>query len=156
MQLYLVQHGASKSESEDPLRPLTEGGWQTVERLADFLQPLRLPVERIEHSGKLRARQTAEILAERFHPPEGTREIEGIAPRDSVETMVSRLETESKNLMLVGHLPYLSRLITRLLGVEGDREIVRFQNGGLVRLDCLEGCWLLGWIIVPDLLARSA
>src|SRR5205807_2540846 len=63
MRLYLVQHGAAKSEAEDPQGGLTEEGQRTVERMADFPAALRLPLDRIEHSEKLRARQTAEILA---------------------------------------------------------------------------------------------
>jgi phosphohistidine phosphatase SixA len=58
MQLYLVQHGAAKSEAEDPQRSLTIEGANTVERMAKYLSSLRLHVVRIEHSGKERAGQT--------------------------------------------------------------------------------------------------
>ena len=68
MQLYLVQHGASKSDSEDPQRSLTDDGRQTVEQMADLLSSLGLALDFIEHSDKLRARQTAEILAARLRP----------------------------------------------------------------------------------------
>jgi phosphohistidine phosphatase len=155
MELYLVQHGAAKSEAEDPQRSLTQEGWLTVERLADFLVPLQLSLDRIEHSEKLRAKQTAEILAERLRPREGTKEIGGMTPKDNIEAMRSRLQGESKNLMLVGHLPYLSRLVVRLLGLEADRNAVQFQMGGLVRLDRREtGDWVVHWTIMPDLLAH--
>src|SRR5215467_26641 len=129
MQLYLVQHGAAKSESEDPERSLTEEGRKVVERMADHLGLLGLSVDRIEHSEKLRARQTAEILAARLRPSEGTVEIAGLAPNDDVEPMRQRLQTESKNLMLVGHLPYLSRLVARLFRMEKDRVLVEFRMG---------------------------
>jgi phosphohistidine phosphatase len=155
MELYLVQHGAAKSEAEDPQRSLTTEGWLTVERLADFLVPLQLSLDRIEHSEKLRAKQTAEILAERLRPREGTKEIGGMAPKDNIEAMRSRLQGESKNLMLVGHLPYLGRLVARLLGLEADRNAVQFQMGGLVRLDRRETAdWVVHWMIMPDLLAH--
>ncbi len=112
MQVYLVQHGAAKTEAEDPQRGLTEEGRRTVERMGRFLAPLQLPLDRIEHSEKVRARQTAEILAAWLRPVEGKgiRQIAGIAPNDDVEPMRVRLAKESKNLMLVGHMPYLSRL----------------------------------------------
>lgn len=152
MQLYLVQHGAAKSEAEDPQRGLTEDGRRTVERLADSLIPLKLSIDRIEHSEKLRAKQTADILAARLRPREGTKEIKGIAPHGEVEAMRYRLQGESKDLMLVGHLPYLGRLSARLLGLEGGREAVQFQMGGLVRLDRNEmGDWVVHWMIMPDL-----
>lgn len=153
MQLYLVQHGAAKSEAEDPQRSLTEEGRQTVERLADFVIPLQLSLDRIEHSDKLRAKQTAEILAARLRPREGTKEVRGMAPNDEIEAMRSRLQGESKNLMLVGHLPYLGRLTARLLGLGGSRDAVQFQMGGLVRLDRHEtGRWVVQWMIMPELL----
>lgn len=153
MPLYLVQHGAAKSAAEDPQRGLTEEGRRTVERLAEFLLPQELSLERIEHSEKLRARQTAEILAARLRPAAGTKQITGMAPNDDVEPMLTRLEKESKNVLLVGHLPYLSRLVARLLGLQADRAVVRFQMGGVVRLDRdATGQWVVRWLLVPELL----
>jgi phosphohistidine phosphatase len=67
--------------------------------------------------------------------------------------MRKRLQTEPKNMMLVGHLPYLSRLATTLLGVERDRVVVEFRMGGLVRLDRNEGGeWAVRWVLTPELL----
>ena len=105
MELYLVQHGAAKSEADDPHRGLTDEGRRDVERMAHCLAPLRLGLDRIEHSEKLRARQTAEVLAARLRPAEGTREIGGLAPHDDVKPVYVRLQLESKNLMLVGQVP---------------------------------------------------
>lgn len=153
MQLYLVQHGAAKTEAEDPQRGLTDEGRRTVERMAEFLSSLRLQVDRIEHSEKLRARQTAEILAAHLKPAEGMRQVARIAPNDDVEPMRVRLEKESKNLMLVGHLPHLSRLVARLLGLGAERTVVQFQMGGVVRIDRVEsGGWVVQWALVPELL----
>ncbi len=153
MQFYLVQHGAAKTEAEDPQRGLTDEGRQTVERMAKFLEPLGISLRRIEHSDKLRARQTAEILAERLRPIEGSKQVAGIAPNDEVEPLRARLEKESSSLMVVGHLPHLSRLAARLLGLPQDRTAVQFQMGGVVRLDRNEsGQWALRWAVVPELL----
>jgi phosphohistidine phosphatase SixA len=52
MELYLVQHGAAKSGAEDPQRSLTTEGRLTVQRLADFLVPVQLSLDRIEHSDR--------------------------------------------------------------------------------------------------------
>lgn len=153
MHLYLVQHGAAKAETEDPQRGLTDEGRRTVERVAQFLSALRLTVDRIEHSDKLRAGQTAEIFAAGLRPTEGTKQVAGIAPNDDVEPMRARLEKESNNLMLVGHLPYLSRLVARLLGLAADRTVVQFQMGGVVRMAREEtGHWVVHWALVPELL----
>ncbi len=153
MRLYLVQHGAAKTEAEDPQRGLTKEGRRTVERMAEFLASTGVSVDRIEHSEKPRAGQTAEILAARLRPPEGTKQVAGMAPNDDVGPTVSRLEMESKNLMLVGHLPHLSRLVARLLGLGAERTVVQFQMGGVVRIDRAEsGGWVVQWALVPELL----
>jgi phosphohistidine phosphatase len=155
MQLYLVQHGAAKSEAEDPQRSLTAEGMKTVERMAKYLSSLRLHVGRIEHSGKERARQTAEIMAAHLRPEGGTREVAGISPNDNVGSMRERLQNEAGSLMIVGHLPYLSRLLSVLLGVHQDRALVTYQMGGVVHLERdHRGDWRLGWILAPELLSE--
>lgn len=153
MHLYLVQHGAAKSEAEDPHRGLTDEGRRDVERMAHALAPLRLSLDRIEHSEKLRARQTAEILAASLQPALGTHAIAGLAPKDDVEPLFARLQWESKNLMLVGHLPHLSHLVSRLLGLDTDRAVVRFQMAGVVRLDRDEAArWEVRWVFPPEMI----
>jgi phosphohistidine phosphatase len=153
MQLYLVQHGASKSESEDPQQSLSDEGRLTVEQMADLLSSLGLVIECIEHSDKLRTRQTAEIVAARLRPREGTKQVAGVGPNDYVEPMRDRLQTESNNLMLVGHMPYLGRLVAMLLGVRKDHTVLEFRMGGVVRLDRNEsGEWVVRWAITPELL----
>jgi phosphohistidine phosphatase len=155
MQLYLVQHGAAKSDAEDPQRRLTAEGAKTVERMAEHLSVLRLRVIRIEHSDKERARQTAEIMAAHLCPAEGIRQVTGMAPNDEVGPMRERLQDESESLMMIGHLPYLSRLVSVLLGVQQDRTLVTFQMGGVVHLERDDNReWRLRWILVPDLLSE--
>ncbi len=70
MHIYLVQHGASKSEAEDPERSLTDEGMRTVEKMANYLAGAGVSAEKIRHSDKLRARQTAGILAASFEAAE--------------------------------------------------------------------------------------
>ena len=157
MQLYLVQHGASKSETEDPQRGLTDEGRRVVEHMAQYLASVGVTLDRIEHSEKLRARQTAEILAAALRPREGMRQVSGVAPNDDIQPVRERLQTEANNLMLVGHLPYLSRLVATLLGLERDRTVVEFRMGGVVRLDRNEsGQWTLHWAVIPELLPALA
>lgn len=155
MQLFLVQHGAAKSETEDPQRSLTAEGTKTLEHMAEYLSSLRLHVDRIEHSGKERARQTAEIMAAHLRPEGGTPQVAGLSPNDDVGPMRERLQNESGRLMIVGHLPYLSRLLSVLLGVQQDRALVVFQMGGVVHLEREDnGEWRLRWILAPELLSE--
>ena len=150
MQFYLVQHGASKDIGEDPDRSLTDDGRQAVEQMANHLSLIGLTLDRIEHSDRLRARQTAEILAGRLRASEGAKQVAGMGPNDQVEPMRDRLQTEANNLMLVGHLPYLARLVAMLLGVPKDRVVVEFRMGGVVCLDRNEsGEWVVRWAVTP-------
>jgi phosphohistidine phosphatase len=155
MQLYLIQHGAAKSEAEDPQRSLTAEGTKTVERMAQYLSHVTLLIDRIEHSDKQRARQTAEIMAAHLHPAEAARQVAGLAPNDDVSPMRELLQNESKSLMIVGHLPYLSRLVSALLGLQQERSLVAFQMGGVVHLERDEnGEWRVRWILAPELLSE--
>ena len=69
MILYLVQHAEAKREADDPERPLTQKGWADIRRMADYAGAhLAMEVDRVLHSGKTRARETAEALAEALRP----------------------------------------------------------------------------------------
>jgi phosphohistidine phosphatase len=153
MAIYLVQHGAAKAEAEDPQRSLTDEGRRTVERMGEHLAKCRVVVDRIEHSDKLRARQTGEILAAKLRPAHGTVQVSGLAPNDDVEPTRERLNQETGILMLVGHLPHLSRLVSRLCSLPADQTLVRFQMGGVVKLERdASGRWVLCWMFTSELL----
>lgn len=150
MQLYLIQHGTAKSGEEDPDRPLTDEGRREVEAvLLSTLRFGRLGLVRVLHSGKRRARETAEIVADRLDSP--AEEVDGLAPDDDPDIWARRLREQQRDLMLVGHLPHLSRLASRLLSGDPDRDIVRFANGGIVALEGEGDAWSLRWAITPDL-----
>jgi phosphohistidine phosphatase len=111
-------------------------------------------LDRIEHSDKLRARQTAEILAARLHPAHGTVQVSSLSPNDDVEPARTRLNQETGTVMLVGHLPHLSRLVSCLCSLPADHTFVRFQMGGVVKLDRdASGRWVLCWMFTPESLS---
>jgi len=66
MAVYLVQHGKSLNDQEDPEKGLSERGKAETERIAGVAQGYAVQVSSILHSGKKRARQTAEIMAARL------------------------------------------------------------------------------------------
>jgi phosphohistidine phosphatase len=150
MRLYLVQHGRCVDEAQDPARPLSESGRCEVESVADIARHFALSVARIEHSGKLRAAQTAELFARALEPTQGVSEAAGLAPRDDVAAFArGRLEDR---LMLVGHLPFLERLAGLLLVGDLERRIYRMQNAGILALERDdEGGWSIRWAVTPNL-----
>jgi phosphohistidine phosphatase len=149
--VFLVQHGQAVPKEQDPDRPLTEAGRRTVEQVADWAARAALPVGRVQHSGKLRAQQTAEILAERLDPEEGTVVDERMAPTGDV-TPVAEMLDECRSVMLVGHLPFLSRLAGLLVAGDADREVVQFQNGGIVGLVRTDDAWKVWCAVRPELI----
>jgi len=150
MKLYLIQHGEAKSEAEDPERSLTDQGRKEVERVAQVANRFRLYPSKIYHSGKLRAMQTAEILANALRSPMET--TQGLNPNDDVRDCADRVCRVKEDLLIVGHLPFLEKLASLL--VTGDESVhpVLFRYGAIV---CLEqkvsGRWGVRWIMTPEM-----
>lgn len=134
MYLYLVQHGQAKPKDEDPERPLSDAGVRASEASARACAEQRFEVIEIRHSGKRRARETAEIFAEHLKPVRAIRVVEGLAPNDDPAPVVTALDKETEPVMLVGHLPFLARLAGLLVAGDPDAEVAMFENAGVVRL----------------------
>lgn len=153
MYLYLVQHGAAKTEEEDSSRPLSAKGLQDITKIASYLSKLDIKVDAIVHSTKLRARQTAEVLHEYLKPIKGLAEKDGLAPLDNPVTWQARLNGSSDNLFLVGHLPHLARLSSLLLCGDPGKNCITFQMAGVVCLRKDEsGVWSLQWMVTPEII----
>jgi phosphohistidine phosphatase len=154
MELYLMQHGESAPESEDPARPLTEAGRAAVQLVVARARAAGVHIERCLHSGKLRAEQTAQLLADAVGT-EHVKQRDGLAPKDEVAPIAEWLRTyeEADSLAIVGHLPFLDRLTSVLVTEDDKAQVVRFQMGGLVKLVPKESGdgFLVAWVLVPDL-----
>ena len=153
MRLYLVQHGEALATEVDPQRPLSEQGRSDVQRLAAFLDKAGVRVSRVVHSGKERARETAELLAAGLAPGVIAESRAGIDPLDPTERVAKEAEGWSEDTMLVGHLPFMARLASRLVAGREEPETIGFRPGSLA---CFErnagGRWILVWMIRPELL----
>jgi len=154
VQTYLVQHGEAKPESENPERPLTDKGRSEVLLVACHAAEIGIEVSKMLHSGKLRAKQTADILAQHLHPRDGVHEMAGLSPMDPAEPARAIIEDLKKPMMIVGHLPHLSRLLSLLVTGNPEMEVVRFQMGGIVSLAKSDGKWSVAWILTPNMIKR--
>jgi phosphohistidine phosphatase len=153
MRLYLLQHAEAKREQEDPNRDLTEKGRADITKVAKHLESLGLKVSQVFHSGKTRARTTAEILAARLKPVKGVSETDGLAPLDDPKVWAERASNLMEDVALVGHLPHLARLAGLLLCGEAEKSAVNFHMGGVVCLNRTDaGTWGLEWVLIPELL----
>lgn len=110
---------------------LSDEGIADVKRIADVSKSYGVRVHSILHSGKKRARQTAEIFASALGPEKGVGERSGINPMDDVAVVAGAL-LNKENLMLVGHLPFMERLASYLITGSPGKRVIKFQNGGVV------------------------
>jgi len=153
MRVYLVRHGEAKSAREDPERSLSERGVSDVRKVARALRPLRIRVGALLHSGKARARQTAELLGEVVEAAEGPVERPGLGPSDAPEPLAQELRALSEDVLLVGHLPFLGRLAALLLTGREAAGMIAFASAGVL---CLErgddDRWRIAWMLIPAIL----
>ena len=155
MALFLVQHGISASKDMDPERGLTELGTEETNRIAMVAKGYKIPVQKIVHSGKKRAEQTAAIYHQALAPETPLKMISGINPMNDVRNFASSIEPQ-ENRMVVGHMPFMERLVSYLITGSEDILVYKFQNSGIVCLDVEGGVdkpadWFIKWTLNPNI-----
>ena len=153
MKLYLIQHGEAKSEVEDPERSLTSRGEKEVTSVSRVASGLNTKPSKVYHSGKMRAKQTAEIIANglKISNP-SVQSVQGLNPNDEIRPWAERISKEKEDLMLVGHLPFLERLTSFLLCGNENARLVLFRYGAIVCLNQKEDKgWAIRWILTPEM-----
>ena len=154
-----MQHGEALAGEVDPARPLSDRGRESVMAVAGHAAVRGVRIDRIVHSGKLRAEQTAIILADASYCTDVSAH-SGLAPSDDVHEAVARLvHPESSSLAIVGHLPFLDRFASLLVAGDPQAHVVKFRNAGLVHLvrdgssgaQESAGSFAVSWLLVPEL-----
>ena len=152
MRLYLVQHGEAVPKDQDPERSLTDQGRLDVERLAAFLRGAGVSVSRVLHSGKLRAQQTAGLLAQAIA---GGAELEAsdiINPLDPPEPFAKKIGNWNADTLVTGHLPFMSKLVALLITGDPEKTVASYQPGSVVCIERGEdGKWTVAWMLRPEL-----
>jgi phosphohistidine phosphatase len=156
VRLYLVQHGEAVPEDVDPTRPLAERGRADVRQVAAFLAEAGVRTDRVWHSGKRRAEQTAAILAAALAPDRTPVARAGLDPKDPTDGVAQEAAAWEDDVMLVGHLPFMARLASRLLAGRADAGVVAFEPGSVLCLERTEQQrWTIAWMLRPALLRRA-
>jgi phosphohistidine phosphatase len=150
MRLYLIQHGLSLSQEEDPRRPLSQQGRDQTQKIAGFLKSRDIKVDYIWHSDKLRAAQTAQIISE-FLSGAQLKQRNDLKPLDPVDKFPSEFLRLNKDIAVIGHLPFLQKLTSLLVAGQENLELVSFRYSGVVCLD-YQGGWRVAWFLVPGLI----
>ena len=144
MRLYLVHHGEAVPPSVDPQRPLSDTSRTTVEQLAERAAQKGATPAVVWHSGKLRARQTVEAFWRACNPLAEYAAARGLQPTDPPDTMADQLTRETRDIMLVGHMPHIERLLR--LCVDGSAEgTTSFPMHGIVALEMVDSRWVPRW-----------
>jgi phosphohistidine phosphatase len=154
--LHLLRHAdagdALRWPGPDSTRPLSAAGVEQAERLAGHLRMVGFTCDAVLTSPKVRARQTAQALADAF----GLSVIldERLADELSVDR-VDHLLTDHGNPrtpVLVGHDPDFSELLTSLIGAVD----LSMKKGAFARLEVRRpltaGTATLRWLLPPDAL----
>lgn len=160
MKLYILRHGEAV-ERDDPKfkhdadRPLTVKGIQRTKLLAHTLRQLEIPLDVIFTSPLRRARETADIVERGLRLHGRVEFTQHLAPGGGVEKLVAQLNAlrpAPRSLMLVGHEPDLSGLISMLI-TGGPNLLLALKKGALCRLEVEHlrcgRCASLEWLLPP-------
>jgi phosphohistidine phosphatase len=137
--LYLFRHGLAMAHGTpgilDDDRPLTEKGARRVRQVARGLRKAKVKVDRIVSSPLPRALKTAEIVAETLKIPYLLESDTILLPASSAAEIAAWLhDREEPRIMLVGHNPNLSQLLSLLTTGQPDPILVALRKAGLAEL----------------------
>ena len=155
VELYLLRHAdAGNPEAwtgPDAARPLSSKGEKQSERLGRFLARIGFRPDAVISSPKLRASQTAEIVAAALGVSVVLDERLGGGVDESVVEAVVREAGDPRRVVLVGHDPDFTSLLQLLCTARG----VEMKKGALARIDVDRpvgaGRGALRWLVPPDL-----
>lgn len=160
MELYLLRHGIAAEPGtagykRDRDRPLTPEGENELADIASAMKKLGLSFDIILSSPFVRARQTAEIVAEKLNLKKNLKFSEHLACGGNPKKLFEEIKKEyvsAQSLMLVGHEPYLSSLISVLVTGREDSSIT-MRKGGFCLLSTgaldYKKCACLEWLLTP-------
>ena len=152
MKFYLVRHGKAEDNVDaSGERPLSARGMADVEAQAKFLDGANVRVERIFHSGKLRARQTAEILSTLVAPGVVLQKIDNITPMDDTQYLAQQLQNWNTDTMVCGHNPFMERMAARLLTGDDKKQVVMVRTATVMCFERFGDAWVMDWMVVPCL-----
>jgi len=165
MQFYVLRHGIAVTHGapgfdRDSDRPLTPEGVQKMRRIAKAMKTLRLSCDVILTSPFPRALQTAEIVSKELGMKKKMFLAEHLAVGGDPEQLIEEIQSNYPSvsgIMIVGHEPYLSLLMSVLLSGQANLDIT-MRKGGLAKLTIEEltygRCATLEWLLTPKAMLK--
>ncbi|MGD0744257.1 MAG: phosphohistidine phosphatase SixA [Verrucomicrobiota bacterium] len=160
MKIHVLRHGVAVEPGtpgyeNDAGRPLIQKGKRQLRQTAAAMKRMGLHFDLILSSPYLRAKQTAEIVAGSLKLKKQLAFSNALAPDGSPKILIRQLNESRpapENILLVGHEPYLSRVVS-LLTTGGMDLMMDFKKGGLCKLDAGKlspgRCATLVWLLTP-------
>lgn len=157
MRLYLMRHAeADMACADDQARPLTDRGVHDAQQMASYLQGQGCHIAHIFHSGKRRAEQTADLIKQAVLPSQALQLETALTGCDGLTPMLEIINSWTEDTLVISHLPFISRLLSRLVVDDPQCAIVNFSPATLVRLEQAEaGGWCIQWCINPQLIIEK-
>jgi phosphohistidine phosphatase len=158
--LYILRHGIAVERGTpgfktDADRPLTPKGKRQLRQTAAAMRNLDLRFQLILSSPFVRARQTAEAIAKSLKLKKRLAFSDELTPDGDSKALIrqlNELEPTPESVLLVGHEPYLSCLISKLATGATDL-MMDFKKGGLCKLEVGKlnygRCATLAWLLTP-------
>jgi len=128
--LLLVHHGDAVGPEIDARRPLSAVGLAGVDRVAALAAARGVRPQVVWHSGKLRAKQTAEAMWRACNALADFSASPDLQPEDPPSRIRDRLRGETRDVLIAGHFHHLPRLLTLLLNAPAT-----FPQHGVVALE---------------------
>lgn len=146
--IFFAQHGLAVDKADDPERPLSKTGIEQTEDCARHLKKSKIPISQIFHSEKLRASQTANIVASMINV-KSVSAIDHLSPNDDVTLIAKNLNIS--NALYVGHLPHLDKLASYLICGDSNQNIIKFQNSAILCLEKTHDRYQVRWYLTPGI-----
>jgi phosphohistidine phosphatase len=142
--IYLVHHAQAVDSDVDTQRPLSPTGRMHADDVARQAAARSVKPAAIWHSGKLRARQTAEAFLRVCNPLAEFGAIRGLQPTDPPRWIRDLVREEARDVMLVGHMPQLPRVLTLLVS-GSEAVLLDYPLHGVVALEKTGERWEERW-----------
>jgi phosphohistidine phosphatase len=163
--IYILRHGIAVERDEwdsknDAERPLTAEGEKQLRKTSRALEKMELDFDLILSSPFARAKQTAEIMAGELKLKRRLKFSDELQPSGSAKKLfrqLTDLKPAPESILLVGHEPYLSRLIS-LFASGNENMTIDLKKGGLCKLEVEKlrtgKCATLAWLLTPKQMKR--
>jgi phosphohistidine phosphatase len=160
MNIFILRHGiaverGTKGFEKDSERPLTPKGKRQLKKSTAAMKKMKLHFDLILSSPYERAKKTAEIVAEGLKLKKRLKFSDLLKYESEPMELIgqlAQLKPAPTDLLLVGHEPYLSRLISLFIsGSEGMA--MDLKKGGLCKLEAEKiragRCAHIEWLLTP-------